>query len=173
MAMDLGRAIATLTDNPTAMLALLRLQFERVIRGAWIIYAAPDSKVEQLLASLSVEARKETFQFKNMQDLIDDLKASSTGKEIGESLASIYQERDSLNSYAHGGLRAIVRALAGGYETELVRECVLTAATLLYFGSVLAAVSCMRPDLEVAFLQLRRGAFKDCGWPEPSDDLGR
>lgn len=65
IALEHGAGTGTLLRdaNPTAALALVRLQFEAVLRGSWILYGATDEWVERFAAPVSENNGREPVPF--------------------------------------------------------------------------------------------------------------
>lgn len=126
-------------DNPVSALALVRLQFEAVVRGAWILFSAPDSWVAQFSSPPASNDAEEPAEFPKMYQLLDQLGSSSAEPDLVTSLASLKTKAwDSLNSYTHGGLRSMVRTL-NGHEEELLVWMLRTQNSLSYTASQLIA----------------------------------
>ena len=59
MALDHGRGLrALLADVPPSAIALLRPQYESLVRAVWARHAATDSELERLLAPLTMESQQ-------------------------------------------------------------------------------------------------------------------
>lgn len=106
---------------------LLRLQYEAVLRSAWLLFAAGPGPVEKLSKTLDMEAEQGA---KNMPGYLEMLNAVEKAAPAG--LASPLTEfnrssRHALNSFVHAGIHPLTRARSG-FPVDL-------AATLLRFSA--------------------------------------
>ncbi|WP_374503245.1 hypothetical protein [Pseudoxanthomonas sp.] len=141
IALEHGSATVRLfhDGNETAAYALVRLQYEAVLRACWINWAAPESWVVR--ATGIVEGRKDEgdLGFPPPANMIEALSASArTPQELAPSLDD-FKSRAwvALNSFSHGGFKSIIRALYG-HEPELTTWMIKSSCTLSY----LAAMTC-------------------------------
>lgn len=109
---DALRAAAQVgTMNSAA--GLLRLQYEAVLRAAWLLFAAGPGQIEKLSKTLDLEAEQGA---KNMPGYLDMLTAVE--KAAPASLAAPLAEfnrysRHALNSFVHTGIHPLTRARSG------------------------------------------------------------
>lgn len=124
-------AMAARACNSAA--ALLRLQFEALLRSAWGLFAATTSEVERLSQALSHETEAAA---KNLPSVVKMLEA--VAKAAPQGLAAPLEEfhvhsRHALNSFVHSGIHALRRA-EGGFPVELALQLVRMSNGLLHFA---------------------------------------
>ena len=94
---------------------LTRPQFESLVRGIWLMYAASDNWVEKLGEPLTLESARRANEGPMPADMLKELdKAPNAPAPIVAQLKE-YKEVTwkAMNSYAHGGLHRLSRALTG------------------------------------------------------------
>ena len=110
----------------TSAIALLRLQYETLVRAVWLLYAAPDSAIAKIVAPLSPEAEQAA------SNVLPSF--SSMMKEIGKTApAEAFRHLEAfkedswkpLNSFVHAGIHAVNRNKEGypaGLLAQLLRD---------------------------------------------------
>lgn len=98
----------------TSGLAMLRLQYEALVRAVWLLYIASETDVAKLIAPLSLESAQKAS---NAQvSIADMLKAIDTKGPRG-LFRHLNEFKDyswrALNSYVHSGLHAVRRNSEG------------------------------------------------------------
>jgi len=130
-ALVLRTAFTALAPNSGA--AVLRLQYEALLRAAWLLFSATPAHVERLSRTLDLEAEQAA---KNLPGYLEMLKAVSEKAPAGLSapLAEFNQySRHALNSFVHSGIHPLRRA-RDGFPAEM-------AATLVRFSNGLAHIA--------------------------------
>lgn len=141
---------------------LLRTQFETLVRGIWLMYAASDTWIEKLSRPLSAETAETTRDALMVDKMLKGLRASESAPPA--LLDQIEACRDTiwkaLNSYSHGGFHPLAR-LETGYPLRLSYDVLRNSNALVALASQLAAnVS----DDQQAMLPVRtlHVEFADC-----------
>ncbi|MDV0440005.1 DUF6988 family protein [Xanthomonas sacchari] len=163
IALEHGSAFQHLlsVDNPTSALALVRLQYEAVLRGAWVFYAAPDQWIDSFGSQPGSNSREEPVGFPYVYKMLGELAASPAEPVLAQSLSSLKERAwDALNSYTHGGLRLMVRSL-DGFEPELLAWMLRTTNSLCYIAAQLIAHVANDPARSNQLLTTRN-AMSDC-----------
>lgn len=119
---------------------LYRPQFETLIRGMWLLYAASDSYCEDLLKQMALEIKIKKKDNIKLTQMLEHLKKSEAPKHIIEDLIKF---RDltlkSLNSFIHGGYLPMVMT-AIKYPPELSINALLNSNALVAIASQLAVI---------------------------------
>lgn len=148
-------------DNPTSALALVRLQYEAVLRGAWMLFAASDVWIVKFSKQPELNEGKEPAEFPKVFQMLEQLKRSKADPMLHQSLSTLKTKAwDSLNSYTHGGLRLMVRSL-DGFEVELLVWMLRTTNSLSYTAAQLLAHVANDPACS-SRLFATRNAMPDC-----------
>jgi len=145
---------------PTSAIPLLRLQYECLVRAAWLLHAASDEAVSKLEPALSPETEQAAKRMPNIPAMLADL--AERGPRGAARLLTRFRDRvgSGLNSFVHGGIHA-VRRKADGYPEVLLCDVVKCSNAVSLLG--LAVIAELSHDIALA---LRVGAlnrdFPDC-----------
>lgn len=126
---------------PNSGAAVLRLQYEALLRAAWLLYAASPGHVDKLARTLNLEAEQAA---KYLPGYIETLDA--VVKKAPEGLAAPIAEfnqysRHALNSFVHSGIHPLRRAREG-FPLELAETTVRFSNGLMHFAyRMLASLS--------------------------------
>lgn len=104
----------------TAAMALVRLHFEAVVRAIWMHHGASNEWLERFVAPMAPDQLAEPVlgpSVDAMLQVIGRTAPSFLAQMLGELKAASWQP---MNSYVHGGIRAIVQTLAGSTPYQLV-----------------------------------------------------
>ena len=121
--------------------ALMRPQYESLVRGIWLLYSASDTWVEKLGEPLTLESAKRANEGLMLAEMLKQLESSSTAP--GPIVEQLKQYRDvtwkAMNSYAHGGLHPLSRTLAG-YPAQLSYDVVRNSNAIVALATQLVSV---------------------------------
>lgn len=126
---------------PNSGAAVLRLQYEALLRAAWLLYAASPAHIDKLAQALDLEAEQAA---KNLPGYMEMLEA--VVKKAPEGLAAPIAEfnqysRHALNSFVHSGIHPLRRALEG-FPLEMASTIVRFSNGLMHFAyRMLASLS--------------------------------
>jgi hypothetical protein len=125
-------------DAPSSGSALLRLQYEALLRAAWLMFAATATQIEKLASVLDVEAEQGAKNLPGYSEMLNTvLKAAPEG--LTAPLAEFNQySRHALNSFVHSGIHALHRT-RHGYPTEIALTVVRFSNGLSHLGYRLLA----------------------------------
>jgi len=125
-------------QNPISAVSIVRLQAEAVLRGVWILFAASDGWIQKFSSDPKLP-QKEPAEFPRVFEMLNDLPNSPADPILHQSLQGLKDLAwDSLNSYTHGGLRLVRRALEG-FDDDLLLWMLRTANSLTYIAAQLLA----------------------------------
>lgn len=126
-------------NNYTTAVALLRLQYEAVVRGMWLHFAAKDTFLNKYAAPIDV--KKLPPDFPTITEMIDQISKGPV-KGPGEMLQSFKDVTWSgMNSYVHNGFLPIERFI-NGYPNELLIQIMQSSNALnIMIAMVLARMS--------------------------------
>lgn len=134
LALEHGSASLQLvaSGHMTSAHALMRPQFESLVRGIWLAHAANDNWVMKLSEPLTAENAKRANEGPMLADMFKDLDASEAAP--AQIVAQLKEYRDvtwkALNSYAHGGLHPLARVVTG-YPPQLIFHTVRNSSAVL------------------------------------------
>ena len=125
VAVEHGQAVQVLMSLALAVSAvgLVRLQFEALTRAVWLLYAAPDSAVEKMLAPLTRKSEQAVKNLPGASDMLDELVKKGRAPAAACQMLSHFKEVSwaGLNSFVHGGVHALSRS-AEGFPTKLALD---------------------------------------------------
>jgi hypothetical protein len=120
---------------------LLRPQFETLVRGIWLMYAASDTWIEKLSRPLTAEAAEAAKDALMLDKMLKALRAP--GAAPPGLLDQLESCRDvmwkALNSYNHGGFHPLAR-FQTGYPRQLSYDVLRNSNAMLALASQLAAI---------------------------------
>lgn len=126
----------------TSAFAILRLQYECVVRAYWIDYVAKESQIEKLSAELNEDsARRAANNMVTIKDMLQELEtAGKAGKAPMQPVEELKEFKDyqmkPLNSFVHSGVHAIQRKQMG-YPIPLVIGVLKSSNGLLLMAAML------------------------------------
>jgi hypothetical protein len=94
-------------NNFTSAISFLRLQFECLVRGMWILYAASEIQVIKLKAELNETSQKRANNLPMLSEMINQLEKKAPKNAIDPILEFKEYSWKPLSSYIHGGLHVI------------------------------------------------------------------
>lgn len=168
LALEHGAAVRILfeTGAPNAACALLRSQYEAVLRGAWALYAASSEKVDRLNRPLDPDSEQAAKNLDGAERMLDALKARAglnpqlMGLVIPLDEIRVNQWK-AMNSFVHGGIHPLQRA--DGFPVELAAQVVRNSNGISHIACRLLIRLATR--LDVAFAAKMERAylgFEDC-----------
>jgi len=143
------------TGLPAPAITLLRPQFESLVRGLWLKFAATESQVEKLSLPLTVETARRGD---DLPMLADMLKRLEVYKDIAWK---------ALNSYTHGGMHPLSKFVTG-YPTKLVYDSLCNSNGILMMATQMLCILTGVPENQARWRKLI-DEFSDCfhpiNWP--------
>lgn len=118
--------------------AILRLQYEAVLRAAWLLFAAGPGQVDKLTKGLDLDAEQAA---KNLPGYLDMLNAIERTAPAGLALPLVEfnrYSRHALNSFVHAGIHPLTRTRVG-FPAELAEAVLRFSAAMLHFAYRLMA----------------------------------
>jgi len=105
--------------NFTSATALVRLQYEALVRAMWLVYAASEQAVSKLMCELTAESAIKANNLTMLSEMLTNLE----GKVPKEALDMLLEFKEyswkPLSSFIHGGIHAINRH-SKGYPPPLL-----------------------------------------------------
>lgn len=127
LALDHGRGLrALLPEVPPSAIALLRPQYESLVRAVWARHAATESDLGRLLAPLTVESQQAAKKLPGIPEMLASIEKSGprgAATLLGRARARLW---DGLNSFIHGGIHPFRRG-QDGYPAPLLMDVLKNA----------------------------------------------
>lgn len=122
-----GQAVLTLLPVlPASAIALVRPQYEALVRAVWAMHAATPAQLERLVAPLTLESQQAAKKLPSVLEMLEKLEAS--GPRGAPALLGRARERlnDGLNSFVHVGIHPFARH-QNGYPIGLLMDVLRNA----------------------------------------------
>lgn len=121
--------------------ALMRPQYESLVRGIWLLHGASATWVEKLGEPLTLETAKRANEGPMLAEMLKGLEASSTAPQAIVSQLREYRDVTwkALNSYAHGGLHPLART-ATGYPAQLTYDVMRNSNAIVALTTQLLSI---------------------------------
>ncbi len=146
--------------NFTSAIGLLRLQFECLVRGMWILYAASETALSKLTAELNEDNQKRANNLPMLSEMISQLEKKAPKNAIDPILEFKEYSWKPLSSYVHGGLHAIDRH-SKGYPIQILEQALKASngvnGLVAVFGSILTGQPQLTKEVYSSF-----DKFSDC-----------
>jgi hypothetical protein len=128
---------------PNSGAAMLRLQYEALLRAAWLLYSAPVGQVEKLSAFLTEETAATAKNVISAEKMLLALEGTvEKAPNLRGLVMPLRELRDSawapMNGFVHAGLHAIART-QDGFPTELATNLVKVSNGMLHMSARLLA----------------------------------
>lgn len=158
ISLDHGRSVrALLLEVPPSAIALLRPQFEALVRATWAHYVATEVELSRLLSPLTPESQQAAKKLPGVADMLASLEKS--GPRAAAAILGRARSRlgDGLNSFVHGGIHPFQRSETG-YPVCLLLDVLKNAngmsmLTLVLLAEITSdeAVGALLPHLQQEF----------------------
>ena len=123
---------------PNSGSAVLRLQYEALLRAAWLLYAATPAHADKLARSLDLEAEQAAKNLPGYMEMLDTV-VKNAPAGLSAPIAEFNQySRHALNSFVHAGIHPLRRAREG-YPVVMAATVVRFSNGLMYLAYRLLA----------------------------------
>lgn len=127
--------------NFTSAVGLLRLQYEALVRAAWLFYAASDAASEKLAAELTEENARKATKLPMLSEMLNKLEGKAPAELLSMLLELKQYSWKPLSSFVHGGIHAIHRH-SKGYPVLLLDQALRSSnGVSLMVGMMLVILS--------------------------------
>jgi hypothetical protein len=140
IAMEHGMAILALmhVDAATSMIALLRIQYEAVVRALWLYFCATDSLLDKYAEAIDRKSLKDP-PLKTITDMLAALDRDAP-PTIGQMLRQLKDGAwGPMNSYVHAGILPL-QLMLHGYPPDTAEHNLLNANGLTTMAAMLIAI---------------------------------
>lgn len=130
----------------TSAAALLRVQYESLVRALWVLYVAKDGQVDLMLAELTHETAKQASKIPMLSQMLEEIEVKAPHAPVAHLKEFKHYSWRPLSSYVHGGIHAVNRH-GRGFPPELVLAEVQHSNGLLGIaGNLLLILSGVSPE---------------------------
>ena len=146
--------ILAATRNCTSAIGLLRLQYEALLRGFWILHVASDATAERLINRFTHAEVGRNEKLPMQSEMMKSLE----GRVPEAALVSLrgFQENHwkPLSSFVHGGIHALQRH-SKGYPIDLIANVLRASNGLLLMAANLANLVTKEPYPSGSFVEMQ------------------
>lgn len=148
------------TEHPRSATALVRLEYEAIVRSAWLLHAASEDEVATMQQALTTESEKRAGELPFFGLMLKALEGTAPAR-LYEDLQHIKVNMSkSLNSFVHSGIHALQRG-EHGYPLLLALQVVHTANALGTMAAMMLANLTGDPA-KGSQINLLIPAYRDC-----------
>jgi hypothetical protein len=113
-------------DLHSSGIALLRIQFEALVRGIWVFYSATNLDLEKITSPLTMDTQQLAQKMPMAASMIEALEKNPQAKVPFDALFEFKQYSwSALNSYVHAGIHPLARQREGHFYPfihQLIRQ---------------------------------------------------
>ncbi len=143
----------------TSAAALLRVQYESLVRSLWVLYVASDSQAELIISDLTYDSAKKGSTIPMLSQMLVAIEEKAPHAPIEMLKEFKHYSWKPLSSYVHGGIHAVNR-FSRGFPAPLVHAMVIHSNGLLTIAANLGLiVSGAPPTDQIPKIQRE---FGDC-----------
>lgn len=99
--------------------ALLRVQYESLVRALWVLYVATDIQAELMLADLEEESAKKAGKIPMLSQILEAIEEKAPHAPVALLKEFKHYSWRPLSSFVHGGIHAVNRH-GKGFPLELI-----------------------------------------------------
>lgn len=93
----------------TSAAALLRVQYESLVRALWVLYVSTDSQAELMLAELTQETTKQASKIPMLSQMLEEIEKKAPHAPVAHLKEFKHYSWRPLSSFVHGGIHAVNR----------------------------------------------------------------
>ena len=103
----------------TSAAALLRVQYESLVRALWTLYVATDKEAGLMIGDLNEATAKQAGKIPMLSQMLEEIESRAPHAPIASLLEFKHYSWRPLSSFVHGGIHAVNRH-GKGFPLELV-----------------------------------------------------
>lgn len=125
-------------NAPNSASAVLRLQYEALLRGVWLMFAAKPEQVKKLSSTLNLESELAAKNLPGCLDMLNAVAKVAPAGLVAPLMEFNQYTRHALNSFVHSGIHALHRSRYG-YPLEMGLTVVRFSNAVMHFAYRLLA----------------------------------
>jgi hypothetical protein len=126
LALEHAESVRNLAEKElyASCIALMRVQFETLVRSIWALYCASDEEIDKITVSLTSIAQQESKKIPMAHDMLLALGEKPQAAVLFNALSEFKEHSwKPLNSYIHAGIHPLARQ-RGGYPIQLIEQLI-------------------------------------------------
>lgn len=133
----------------TSSAALLRIQYESLVRAIWVLHCATDADAEVIISELTQDSAKRADKIPMLSKMLEEIERDAPNVPVGQLKEFKLYSWRPLSSFVHGGIHAVNRH-GRGFPLELVCMQVRHSNGLLGLaGSLLQVIAGVPPEQQI------------------------
>lgn len=145
----------------TSAIALIRLQYEAVVRSQWIYHVAGESEILKVWNELTPETADAGNKLPMLSDMIKKLDNSSLSSSTLDMLKECKEYSwKPTSSFIHCGIHAVHRH-DKGYPSQLIEQNIRQSNSLLFIAAMMLAQLAQNQQ-EAHKIRILQTYFSDC-----------
>jgi hypothetical protein len=133
----------------TSSAALLRIQYESLVRAIWVFHCATDADAELIISELTQESAKRADKIPMLSKMLEEIERDAPQVPVAQLKEFKHYSWRPLSSFVHGGIHAVNRH-SRGFPLELVCMQVRHSNGLLGLaGSLLLVIAGIPPERQI------------------------
>ncbi|WP_397452055.1 DUF6988 family protein [Pseudomonas sp. NA-150] len=140
--------------------ALLRVQYESLVRAIWTLYVATDSQAELMLSDLDDESAKRASKIPMLSKMLVAIEENAPHVPVAHLKEFKHYSWRPLSSFVHGGIHAVNRHGKGFQQDLVLMEIRHSNGLLGIAGNLLLILAGVPP--EAGKMAGIYAEFKDC-----------
>lgn len=130
----------------TSAAALLRVQYESLVRALWVLYVAKDGQADLMLAELTRETAKQASKIPMLSQMLEEIEVKAPHAPVAQLKEFKHYSWRPLSSYVHGGIHALNRHGRGVPTALVLAEIQHSNGLLGIAGNLLLILSGVPPE---------------------------
>ncbi len=155
-----GVLVLTGVGTFASAFALFRVQYEALVRGSWLLYAASDGWIEKLSAPLNAETAKKSNEGPMLSKMLEELDGKAPPIVVQQLREFKEYSWKALSSFVHVGLHPLIRTVEG-YPALLVEQMVRQSNALALMATMLLTILSGDPKQQGKVAKLQ-AEFMNC-----------
>lgn len=146
--------------------ALLRLQYESLLRSAWLLHAASDDHVSRLSSELTPDSQQSAKNAPTAEKMLLELRRTLEREpHLAGLVIPLSQIREvswgAMNSFVHAGIHPLRRS-ASGFPVRLADQVVRNSNGMVHLAVRLLYRVSAEPDVQPLDVERSFEGFEDC-----------
>lgn len=151
---------------PNTASAILRLQYEALLRGSWLLYSASEAELARATGEMTLQGQASAQHLPNTREMLDRLvamlKTQPTLIGLVRPLQEIREQSwKAMNSFVHAGLHPLHRS-SEGFPAALADQLVRNSNGMMHMAARLHARLSLGLGAPAATLERAFVGFEDC-----------
>ena len=163
LALEHAESVRNLAEKElyASCIALMRVQFETLVRGIWALYCASDEQIQKITAGLNAIAQQQPEKIPMAHDMLLAL-CEKPQAAVPFNALSEFKEYSwkPLNSFVHAGIHPLARQ-RGGYPIQFIEQLIKISNGLVVITFMQMCVLTGNGDLQKQISPLHT-RFADC-----------